>query len=258
MTTAIGHSWYMTLRHLRNLARQPWYIAFTLVQPVIYLLLFGELFKRVVDLPGFSTGSYITYLTPGMVIMSALFSAGWSGMGLIEDFEHGVLDRFLVSPVNRTALIAGRLIHLAVVTVIQSTIIIALGLIAGAQFPGGLPGVVVLVGCAILLAAGFGALSCGMALLVRKQESVIAAVNFILQPLTYLSTVFMASSLIPEWMQVVSRINPVNWAVEAGREVVAVGANWDLVVWRAGYLLVFMALCVWLSVRAFRTYQRSV
>lgn len=258
MTTAIAHTWYMTLRHLRHLARQPWYIAFTLVQPVIYLLLFGELFKRVADLPGFDASSYISYLTPGLVIMSALFSAGWTGAGVIDDLDRGVLDRFLVTPVARMALIAGRLTQLAVVIAIQSTIIISLGLIVGARFPGGPLGVAVLVACAILLAAGFGALSCGMALLVRKQESVIAAVNFVLQPLTYISTVFMAPSLIPEWMQVVARVNPVNWAVEAGREVVGASANWDVVLWHTGYLLVFVLACAWFSVRAFRTYQRSV
>ena len=64
MTTAIAHSGHMTVRHLRGLARQPWYIAITLVQPVIWLLLFGSLFKRIVEIPGFATTSYVDFLTP--------------------------------------------------------------------------------------------------------------------------------------------------------------------------------------------------
>ena len=81
------------------------------MQPVIWLLLFGALFKRVVDIPGFGGGSLHRFLTPGVVIMTALFSAGWSGMTVIDDIDRGVMDRFLVSPVRRGALIAGRLAY---------------------------------------------------------------------------------------------------------------------------------------------------
>jgi ABC-2 type transport system permease protein len=83
MTTAIAHSYYMTMRSVRALLRQPAYVAITLIQPVIWLLLFGALFKSVVRIPGFGTASYITFLTPGVVVMTALFSSGWSGMTFI-------------------------------------------------------------------------------------------------------------------------------------------------------------------------------
>lgn len=258
MATMIAHSWYMTMRHLRNLARQPWYIAFTLVQPAIYLLLFGALFRRVVELPGFGSGSYITFLTPGVVVMSALFSAGWTGMSVIQDLDRGVLDRFLASPVSRGALILGRLAQLAVVTIIQSAIIILLGLAIGARFSGGVLGIVALIASAVLLATFFGALSIGMALLARKEESVIGAVNFVLLPLTFLSSVFMAPSLIPGWMQQVARFNPANWAALAGREATLAQVDWGLVLAQLGYLLVFAMLAAWLATRAFRAYQRSV
>jgi hypothetical protein len=69
----------------------------TLIQPVIWLLLFGQLFKSVADIPGFTAASYITFLTPGVVVMSAMLSAGWSGMSYVVDMERGVMDRFLVS-----------------------------------------------------------------------------------------------------------------------------------------------------------------
>src|ERR671936_1825510 len=104
MTAALGHPWYMTQRHLRALLRQPWYVAVTLVQPVIWLLLFGALFKNVVEIPGFDAANYKNFLAPGIVVMTALFSAGWNGMGTIEDLERGTMDRFLVSPVSRASL----------------------------------------------------------------------------------------------------------------------------------------------------------
>ena len=87
-------SWFLMLRLLMILLRQPWYVALTLIQPIIWLVLYGQLFRRVVELPGFRSSSYIDFLTPGIVIMSALFSSGWTGMGVINDLDRGVMDRF--------------------------------------------------------------------------------------------------------------------------------------------------------------------
>ncbi len=258
MMTTLKHSWFMTGRHLRNVARQPLYVAFTLVQPIIYLLLFGELFRRVVELPGFGAGSYIAFLTPGIVIQTAIFSAGWNGSSVIDDLDRGVMDRFLVSPASRFALIAGRLIQLSAVIVIQSLIVVGLGLLRGAEFAGGPLGIAILILCAVLLAVPIGALSCGMALIARKMDSVVAAVNFLLLPLTFLSTIFMARELMPGWMQVVASFNPVNWGVEAGRSAVSAQADWGLIGSRIGYLLVLGILCAWIATRSFRAYQRSV
>jgi ABC-2 type transport system permease protein len=258
MTVTLRHSWYMTVRHLRALWRQPAWIAVTLVQPIIWLLLYGALFKRVVEIPGFQSGSYIEFLTPGVIVMTAFFGAGWSGMPVIEDIQRGVVDRFLISPVRRWALIAGPLMQLAIVIVIQSLIIVGLGLAVGASLPGGVPGVAVLIVCAVLLAACLGAVSNGLALLARREETLIAAVNFIVLPATFLSSTFMQESLVPGWIADIARFNPVNWAVEAGREALGSDVDWGLVLSRAGYLLALAIACAWFATRAFRAYQRSV
>ena len=253
----LRHSLYIAQRGLRNLARQPWFVALTLVQPLIWLLLYGQLFKRVVELPGFEANSYISFLAPGVVAMTALFGGGWNGMGMIADLDRGVMDRLLVSPVNRVALITGRLLSLVVVTVIQSAILLVVAFALGARFPGGVVGIVVLVCCAVLLAAPFAALSNCVALLVRKQESVIAASNFILLPLTFLSPVFMAKTLMPDWIRTVAAFNPVNWSVEAARAALGTDTDWSFVLLRVVWLLAFCAFTAWLATRAFRVYQRS-
>jgi ABC-2 type transport system permease protein len=257
-TSVLASPWYMTQRKLRTLVRQPWYLAITLVQPIIWLLLFGALFKRIVDIPGFRGGSYIDFLTPGIVVMTALFSSGWSGMGMLNDLERGVLDRFLVSPVRRWPLIAGPLIQLAIVVVIQSVIIVSLGLLVGATFPGGVPGVLVLIVVSVLLGASLGGISNGLALLARREETLIAAVNFIVLPLTFLSATFMQENLIPVWIREIARFNPVNWAVQAGRSALSASPDWGLVLSRGGYLLVLTLVCAWFATRAFRSYQRSL
>ena len=255
---AVADTWFMTMRHMRNLIRQPAWIAISLVQPVVWLLLYGALFKKIVEIPGFGAGSYIDFLTPGVVVMTALFSAGWSGMGLIEDVNRGVVDRFLVSPASRGSLIWGRIVQNGIVAVVQAAIIIVLGLIVGAHYDGGVIGLVALTTAAVLLGAGFGGLSNAIAILSRKEETMIAASNFVLLPLTFLSSVFMAQALMPAWMQDVAKYNPVNWAVQAGREALAGSTDWTLVLSRLALLLVFAVVCGWLGTRAFRVYQRSV
>lgn len=254
----IAHSYFMTLRLLRHLLRQPWYIALTLIQPVIWLVFYGQLFQKVTELPGFQAKSYIDFLVPGIVVMSALFSSGWSGMGMIHDLDRGVMDRFLVSPASRHAIIAGRLLHLAFQNCVTGLILITLGLVLGARYPGGVGGVAVLLLCAILLAVPFGALSNALALTLRKQESVIGAVNFVLLPLVFLSPVFMAPALMPEWIRRVSLLNPVGWSVTAGRAALHGSADWRAVVLRIGSLAVFTLVSGWLATRAFQSYQRSV
>lgn len=258
MTVAVAHSWFFAKRELRNLARQPWWIAVSLAQPIIYLLLFAALFKRIVEIPGFGANSYLDFFTPGVVIMTALFSGGWGGMAIINDLDRGVMDRFLVTPARRGAIIAGRLAQQTIVSIVQSLIIVVLALILGASFPGGVGGVVVLFVVAILLGTGFGALSVALGLLLRREESVIAAVQFVLLPLTFLSSVFIAQSLAPGWIQSVAKFNPVNWAAEAGRGVVGADVDWGVVLSRLGYLLAFTLVCAFLATRAFRVYQRSV
>jgi ABC-2 type transport system permease protein len=258
LTTTLAHAGHMTVRWLRALWRQPWYVAITLMQPVIWLLLFGALFESVVEIPGFQGGDYVDFLTPGIVVMTALFSAGWTGMGVINDLDRGVMDRFLVSPVRRVSLIAGPLGQLATVIVLQSLIIVGLGAVTGASIDGGVAGIAALIGCAVLLAWAVGALSIALALVARKEETLIGAVQFVVLPLTFLSSAFMQTNLAPGWIQEVGRFNPVNWAVEAGREAFGADVDWGFVASRAGFLAALAAACAWLATRAFRSYQRSV
>jgi ABC-2 type transport system permease protein len=257
--TLVRQTGYMTARHLRELWRQPWYVAVTLVQPVIWLLLFGTLFKKVIEIPGFHAhGSYIGFLVPGVVAMSALFSSAWSGMALIEDLNRGVTNRFLVSPVRREALIAGRLVKEAVVALIQSGVIVGLALLVGATFPGGVGGVAIMLGASCVLGAAFGAFSNGFALIARQEEALIGMAQFLLMPLTFLSSAFLASNLIPHGIRVLSDFNPLNWAVLAGRAATSSSIDWGVVGSRTGFLAALAVLCMAFATRAFRSYQRSV
>jgi ABC-2 type transporter len=159
MTVALRQTWQINLRYLRAFVRQPAWVAIALVQPIIWLLLFGGLFKRVVEIPGFQGGSYIEFLTPGVAVLTAVMSAGWNGMGFIEDMRRGVLDRVLVAPMWRGALNAGSLLYAILTIALQVLIIIGIGLGAGASFANGVGGVAILVLVACLLGGSVAALS---------------------------------------------------------------------------------------------------
>ena len=256
LVTALAHTARLTGRQLRALARQPWYIAITLVQPVIWLLLFGALFEKVTRIPGFASTAYSTFLTPGIVVMTALFSAGWSGMGIIQDLDRGIMQRLLVSPARRAALIAASLAHQGLVTLVQTVIILALGAAVGADYDGGGLGLVVAAAVAVLLAAAFAALSDALALLIRREETVIAVNQFLVLPASFLSAAFMQLDLAPGWIRAIARANPVNWAVEAARAALA--GTFDAGLWaRAGGLALVAAACALGATGAFRAYQRS-
>jgi ABC-2 type transport system permease protein len=258
MSTAIQQTWQINLRYIRAFVRQPAWVAIALVQPIIWLLLFGQLFKSVVEIPGFEGGSYIAFLTPGVAVMTAVMSAGWNGMGFIEDMRRGVLDRVLVAPLWRGALNAGSLLYAIITIAMQVLIIIGIGLIAGATFKNGVTGVAILLLVACLLGGSIAALSNGLALVAKERETLIGAVTFITLPITFLSTTFMQASLIPDWVQSVARFNPVNWAVVAGRSAATQNTDWSLVGSRIALLSALLIASWALATRAFRAYQRSI
>jgi ABC-2 type transport system permease protein len=130
--------------------------------------------------------------------------------------------------------------------------------LGGAHYPGGLGGLVVLVVAAILLGTVFGAFSNALGMLVRQRESIIGINTFLLLPLTFLSSAFMAPGLMPSWMRHIADFNPVNWALVASRSAMAADPDWGLVLGRGGGLLGLAVAAVRLSTRTFRSYQNSV
>ena len=124
--------------------------------------------------------------------MSAIMSAGWHGMGWINAIDRGIMDRFLVPPVSRFALVAASVVQSVVVILIQSLIIVGVAAAAGASFSA--RGVVLLLGLASLLGGAVCALSDGLALVARQEETLIGAVQFVVLPATFLSSGMMAAN----------------------------------------------------------------
>jgi ABC-2 type transport system permease protein len=258
MNTVLSQTWWMTHRQLKALLRQPVVIVITLVQPAVWLFLFGNLFRRVVELPGFGTGSYLTYLVPGVVVMNAVSASMWAGMGMIEEIDRGITNRFLITPLRRSAIMYASVITNAVSTGLQAVIVVLLGWAAGAHYPGGIGGLAVLVVTSMLLGTVFTALSNAIGMTLRERETIIGLSIFLLLPLTFLSSAFMARNLMPGWMRHVAAFNPVNWSLDATRGVLTTDPQWRIALEHGGGLLLLALVMVWLSTLTFRGYQKSI
>ncbi|WP_345800158.1 ABC transporter permease [Microbacterium sp. AZCO] len=247
----------VTRRWLISGFRQAWGPVMSLIQPIIWIVLFGGVFSALGALPQFGGDGYIDYLVPGILMMTVLYSGAWAGTGYIDDINSGVMDQYLTSPISRTAIITGQLVQQLIINVLQSVVVLGIGWLAGARYPGGIGGMAVALGVATLLATIFCSMSTAVALTTRNQIALISLSQLIVLPATFLSTTMMPADLMPEWVQNVSRWNPMTWAVELGRGGLD-GSYPSNGWWQAAGLAVLAALAFLWSVRAIRAYQRSI
>ncbi len=253
----VRHTGWMVVRQARNLMREPIWIAMMVIQPLIWLLLYGQLFSRVGQLRG-GASSYVEFLAPGIICMNAFFGGSWSGMAMISDLDRHVIDRFLAAPASRFAIILSQVVRAGLIAVFQAVLLLVLGLALGVRVHGGLPGWLVVFAASALLAMAFAGFSHGIALLVRKEASMIAAANFVGLPLMFLSAILIPPRQMPHWIEQLSRFNPVNWGVQAARNAIVSGGHWGAT---GGYLLFLLAATAATSLFAtwcFRAYQRSI
>jgi ABC-2 type transport system permease protein len=258
MLEAAAQSYYMLIRQARNLLREPIWIALLLIQPMVWLLLYSQLFKRVTDLGGFGTASYADFFLPGIVVMNAFFAGTWAGMAMVTDIDRGVIERFLATPARRSSLVFSQLMRASLQALIQGVILLIVGYAIGARVAAGLLGCAVILGTGMLVAAGFAGISHGVALLTRKEATMIAVANFIGLPLPFLSTILIAGAVIPGWIQTGAMFNPVDWAVRAAREPALPGTDWSTVLGHVGLLLAFVVATGAFATWAFRAYQRTL
>jgi len=202
--------------------RNPFVLVVSLVQPIIFLVLFTEVFGNVAGgavnrgVPGIS---YETYLVPAIAVQVALAAAITSGVGLVNDIENGMFEKVLVTPMNRTAVFLGKTAAEVFRIAVQIAIILGLGAVLGAEIATGAVGVVGIVAVGVLFSLWFVAFSNALAILTRDQESTIIGANLLQFPLLFLSSAFLPLGALPDWIQTFARINPVTYGVDAARSL---------------------------------------
>lgn len=244
-------TWHLFNKYMKITVRMPMWTLFTLVQPLIWLVIFGQLFKNITQLPGFPTSSYMDFFVPGVLIMTVLFGSSWSGVSLLREIQSGTVDKMLVSPVSRIAIVLSRVLHSTAQVIAQVAIMLAVSWILGAHLNLGLTGLGLSMIVVLLLGLCFAAVSNGFAIALQREEPLVIIGNLMTLPLMFFSTALVPTSFMPDWIKYITMINPINYAVEAVRAVLVGTPNLSAYGQAALILTLFTAAAVWWAVSAF-------
>jgi ABC-2 type transport system permease protein len=258
-------------RSALKLVRRPVMLYFSLVQPVVWLLLFGQIFDRITKFPGleqaFGGTSYFRFFIPAVILQTLLFGAAQSGIGLINDMDTGFLDKLLTTPVNRMAILLGKALADLTRMLIQGGLIVVIGWLFGqlqaekVTYAHGIPGLLGGMGIALLFGLGLAAFNVLAALRTRNTETAFLIANFLTLPLLFTSSAQLPVQLLPTWLQDVARVNPVTYAVSSMR-ILLNGSQSASSATPGIYILETVAILggitVVFLVLAARTFRRSV
>src|SRR5579859_3169401 len=210
-------TWLVFQRYLGLLLRNPAWVLISLINPVLYLVLFAPLLKSIASMRGFPTGGAYNVFVPGLLVQMGLFGAAGVGFSLISELRLGVIERLRVTPVSRVALLLGRALRDILIMLIQVTILVL------ASLPFGLSihplGLLIMLGLIALIALLFASIAYSLALWLRSEDSYAPLIFTASLPLLLLSGVLLPLTLAPDWLRRIAAANPLSYAVDAGRAI---------------------------------------
>lgn len=234
--TLLSDTRYLFVRYLKKLVRNPILLFFSLFQPIIFLTLFTQLFQRFANVPGFPAESYLLFATPGILLQNAFGSALQSGTSIVLDIDTGYLQKMLVTPVSRYAILLGRLTSDAFRVVIQSTIILILAFLLGATPITGISGILIMLLTVAFFGLAWSGISLAIGLKTKSSETVFAIGGFLTFPLLFMSTALTPLDFMPDWIKTVSMFNPISYTVDAVRVLMIDGFVWHTII--SAYLVI--------------------
>ncbi|MFY9866481.1 MAG: ABC transporter permease [Trebonia sp.] len=251
----IHDTWFIFRRQVRLVLRNPAFLTIGLLQPILYLVLFGPLLANLPagSLSGGSdtggTADAYRFFVPGLLIQLALFGSTFVGFAIISDWRSGVIERYRVTPVSRVAILAGRVLRDVAMLIIQSIVLIVAGLAFGLRAP--LPAVLMGFVYIVLVAIGLASVSYAVALTLKSEDAFAPLINSIIVPLVLLSGIMLPLNLGPGWLQGIARISPFRYIIDAMREAYA-GHYFDTIVVEGLAVAVGLAaVLMWLGSRVF-------
>jgi ABC-2 type transport system permease protein len=241
----------ITLNEIRVTIRNPFWAFSSLFQPIIYLLLFGPLLNGVAGVRGFPGGvSAIQFFAPGLLIMNALFGSGFEGFTLRDKLDSGFLERLRVTPISRLSLALGFILQSALNLVVQSILLIVVAMLFGLRID--FLGAFVLLFLVVLIGITMASVSYRLGLAIREGGILAGIINTFVLPAMILSGVMLPISYGPPIIQMLARIDPFLYAVNASRALIN-GAVGDVAVFTAfGVFGVLAALCLGIFIHGMR------
>jgi ABC transporter DrrB family efflux protein len=247
---AVSDTLTITRRNLLVWMRVPAYLVFTVVQPVIFVLLFRYVFGGAI--PVHTVGGYVNYLIPGIIAQTAAFATFGTAIALAMELNKGVIDRLRSMPMARSAVLTGRLVADTGRMTVTILIIIGVGYAVGFRFDNGFVPAVAMVVLAIVFGVAICCISAFTGLAIGDEESVQAFGLIWLFPLTFLSSAFVPIATMPGWLQAFANNQPVTYVVNTMRALALGGpvwpSLWKSALWLIGIFVVFIPL----AVRAYR------
>lgn len=204
-------------KRLTPVIKNPIAIIISMFQPLIFLVLFGTIFSSISSVSGFEESNYVSYILPGILIMNALFGGIYLGMSTLDDMREGIFNRYLIAPKNNLIFIIGDLVYIFTFQLIQSTLLVIIGYFMGFRLPIGIVSPIFFLVTPAFFSCLIGAVSIGIAVLTKKHSTMITVMQFFSFPLIFLSSAFMPGNLLPKWISILSKINPVDWVVRASQ-----------------------------------------
>jgi ABC-2 type transport system permease protein len=245
----------LTMRWVKRLSREKFSMLFTLVQPMLFwLIFFGNLFQRATDVQVVQAPNYISFLAAGVVVMTVLNNGLAGGVDLLFDKENGFLERLMSTPIHRSSVILSRFIFVMTITCLQVLVILGIAALFGVRPATGWLGIAIILLISVLFGVGLTAISMAMAFSVKSHGDFFSVLGFLSLPMIFLSSALVPLSAMPGWMQVLAWFNPMTWAIDAVRPLILTG--WTEALPKIGMviaiMLVFDAICLYGSTRAFR------
>ena len=249
----ISDTWYLFKKYMIISARMPLWSLFALIQPLIWLFIFGALFSNFADLPGFPADSYIDYFLPGVLIMTVLFGSSWAGVSLLREITAGTVDKMLVSPAARSSIVLSRVLHAAVQVVAQAFIVLVAAWFMGANTSWNPLYISLVMLIILLMGIAFASISNGLAIMLQREEPLVVLGNIMTLPLMFFSSAMVPQQFMPEWIQYIAIINPIEYAVGAIRAILV--GEVDLVAYSKGLAImaVFAIATLTWAISAFKT-----
>ncbi|WP_206792688.1 ABC transporter permease [Amycolatopsis sp. MtRt-6] len=246
-------TWLIFRREMTAALRNPTWVLIGIMQPLLYLFLFGPLMVKAMQAQGLSEVDGWMLLTPALIAQLALFGSSFVGFGLLAEYRSGVVERFRVTPVSRVALLLGKVLASALQAVVQALLIIALAYLAfDLNAPVG--GVLLSLLIVFLLAVSLASCSYALALTLKSEETFPALLNAVLIPLLLLSGILLpiTSGVAPDWLYTISQINPFRHVVDIERNTFRGDFTMDALFTGGVVVLVMAVLSVWWGTRTFQ------
>jgi ABC-2 type transport system permease protein/oleandomycin transport system permease protein len=237
----------LTKRQLRQIPRIPEEFLFATVQPVLFVLLFRYVFGGAIQVPG--GVDYVDFLMPGIFVQTIIFGTTTTGIGLANDLQKGLVDRFRSLPMAKSAVLTGRTIADLVRNTFVVFVMWGVGLLVGFRPAGIVSAWAAAIALLLLVSFAFSWISAAIGLLVRSVEAAQSAGFIWLFPLTFASNAFVPQATFPDWLQTFSEHQPVSIAVTAVRALLLGqspgDAWWQTIAWCLGLLIAFVPLAIW-------------